>query len=127
MLGINSGDDFPQGNTNPADDRKFLLTREWSVDGGHIEADSNVNTTLKGPLWDPSRGYPHAVKLKVDGELLATHFGRDADGRFRLKERTDKDFQLYIREVYNKQARHFKAYGAPAFKAGPSLPKALQR
>ena len=94
MLGINSGDDFPQGNTNPADDRKFLLTREWSVDGGHIEADSNVNTSLKGPLWDPSRGYPHAVNLKVDGELLETHFGRDADGTFRLKERTDKDFQL---------------------------------
>ena len=94
MLGINSGDDFPQGNTNPADDRKFLLTREWSVDGGHIEADSNVNTTLKGPLWDPARGYPHHVNLKVDGELLETHFGRDADGTFRLKERTDKDFQL---------------------------------
>ena len=94
MLGINSGDDFPQGNTDPANDRKFLLTREWSVDGMHIEADSNVNTTLKGPLWDPARGHPHAVNLKVDGELLETHFGRDADGTFRLKERTDKDFQL---------------------------------
>ena len=94
MLGINSGDDFPQGNTDPANDRKFLLTREWSVDGMHIEADVSVNTTLKGPLWDPARGYPHAVNLKVDGELLETHFGRDADGTFRLKERTDKDFQL---------------------------------
>ncbi|SVD10253.1 uncharacterized protein METZ01_LOCUS363107, partial [marine metagenome] len=94
MLGINSGDDFPQGNTDPANDRKFLLTREWSVDGMHIEADSNVNTTLKGPLWDPARGHPHHVNLKVDGELLETHFGRDADGTFRLKERTDKDYQL---------------------------------
>ena len=94
MLGINSGDDFPQGNTDPANDGKFLLTREWSVDGMHIEADSNVNTTLKGPLWDPARGHPHHVNLKVDGELLETHFGRDADGTFRLKERTDKDYQL---------------------------------
>ncbi len=94
MLGINSGDDFPQGNTDPANDRKFLLTREWSVDGMHIEADVSVNTTLKGPLWDPARGHPHHVNLKVDGELLETHFGRDADGTFRLKERTDKDYQL---------------------------------
>ena len=94
MLGINSGDDFPQGNTDPANDRKFLLTREWSVDGMHIEADVSVNTTLKGPLWDPARGHPHHVNLKVDGELLETHFGRDADGTFRLKERTNKDYQL---------------------------------
>ena len=45
-------------------------------------------------MWDPARGHPHHVNLKVDGELLETHFGRDADGTFRLKERTDKDFQL---------------------------------
>ena len=45
-------------------------------DGGHIEADSNVNTTLKGPLWDPARGYPHHVNLKVDGDM-ETNVGGD--------------------------------------------------
>ena len=93
MFGINSGDDFPMGNKDSKNDKKFLLTNEWSVDGMHIEADVNVNTLLKGPLWDPARGHPYHVSLKVDGKEVETHFVKDGL-TFKLKERTDKDYQL---------------------------------
>ena len=89
MFGINTKD-FPESGNRGI----FLLTREWTVDGMHIEADSTVNTYLKGPLWDPARGYPYAVKLKVGNRKVETHIVKNQDGTFRLKERSTDDYKL---------------------------------
>jgi hypothetical protein len=93
VFGINSRENFPRGNKDSKNNKKFLLTNEWSLGDGHIEADVIINTTLKNPLYDPARGAPHTAHLKVGKKVVETHFVKDGS-TFKLKERTAKDYQL---------------------------------
>ena len=92
MFGINTVD-FPEaGNSG-----EFLKTREWTVDHMHIEADSTVQTTLKGPIWDPTTGHPVSVNLWDDdskSERVDTQLESAEDGTFRLIERVSSSYQL---------------------------------
>ena len=95
--------DFPEANAEGACDRNPDCSRELSIDYAHIEANTTLNSDLKGPPWNPEFGYPHSIRIrKSDGSTTEPNvIYDDEDEVFKVVERTramqygTSDFLLY--------------------------------
>jgi hypothetical protein len=95
--------DFPEANADGACDGNPDCTRELSTDYAHIEANTTLNSDLKGPPWNPEFGYPNSVRiLKSNGSTRESNVIYDEENQvFKIIERTRamqygmSDFLLY--------------------------------
>jgi len=94
---------FPEANANSICDGNPDCSRELSIDYAHIEANTTLNSDLKGPPWNPEFGYPHSIRIrKSDGSTTEPNvIYDDEDEVFKVVERTramqygTSDFLLY--------------------------------
>ena len=76
---------------------------EWnSGDGMHLEWDNTTQGDLKGPVWDPVRGYPYSVRLlDKAGKPVDSYVAGSPTEGFRLEQFDDEplvwdDIFLYM-------------------------------
>ena len=95
--------DFPAANPNGTCDQNPDCSQELSIDYAHIEANTTLNSDLKGPPWNPEFGYPHSIRIrKSNGSTTEPNVIYDEkNGVFKVVERTramqygTSDFLLY--------------------------------
>ena len=87
--------------TFPGNDISEELTLNYG-DRMHLKAETTINSSLSGPFWDPSKGFPYSVRIKNEEGLYREAFlTRDNNGNYILKPESDpiarieSDIMLY--------------------------------
>ena len=87
--------------TFPGNNISEELTLNYG-DRMHLKAETTINSSLSGPFWDPSKGWPYSVRVKNEEGLYREAFlTRDNNGNYILKAESDpiarieSDIMLY--------------------------------
>ena len=81
------------------------ISKELTLNYGdrmHLKAETTINSSLSGPFWDPSKGWPYSVRVRNEEGLYREAFlTRDNNGNYILKAESDpiarieSDIMLY--------------------------------
>jgi hypothetical protein len=81
------------------------ISKELTLNYGdrmHLKAETTINSSLSGPFWDPSKGWPYSVRVKNEEGIYREAFlTRDNNGNYILKAESDpiarieSDIMLY--------------------------------